>query len=81
MGTITVNVDDKTERRFRETVKREVGVGKGILGKAITEALNTWVEEKEQKEIAERMLKLLDKGFDLGGKLYKDRSELHERGS
>lgn len=80
MGTITVNVDDKAESRFRKTVKEAVGTGKGKLGKAITEAINKWVDEKRQKEIAERQIKLMEKGFDLGGVTYKHRSELHERG-
>jgi len=41
--------------------------------------MRRWVEEKRQEKIAERELKLLEKGFNLGKKLYKARDELHER--
>lgn len=80
MGTITVNVDDKTETRFRETVKEVIGTGKGRLGKAISEAMDQWIKFNSDKEIAKRQLALLKKGFDLGGSTVKHRSELHERG-
>jgi hypothetical protein len=79
MGTITVNVDDKTETKFRETVKEVVGTGKGKLGSAISEAMKKWVNEKRQDEIAQRQIKLLDKGFDMGSLNYKHRDELHDR--
>lgn len=80
MGAITVNVDDKTETRFRKTVKEVIGTGKGRLGKAITEAMNEWVKLKSFDEISKRQLAILKKGFDLGGSTTKNRAELHERG-
>ena len=80
MGTITVNVDDKTEKRFRETVKEVIGTGKGKLGSAVNKALDQWVKMNSDKEIAKRQLALLERGFDLGGSTVKHRSELHERG-
>lgn len=80
MGTITINVDDKTETKFRKAVKEVIGTGKGKLGSAMAKAMNQWVEFNSDKEIAKRQLALLEKGFDLGGSPVKDRSELHERG-
>lgn len=35
------------------------------------------IDEKRQKEIAERQIKLMEKGFDLGGSTYKNRAELY----
>lgn len=80
MGTITVNIRKETEEKFRSVVKKERGEGKGILGKAIEEALEAWVKEIEQEEIAKRQLALLRSGGLKTGKIKKwTREELHER--
>ncbi|MBI3033084.1 hypothetical protein HYY69_06425 [Candidatus Woesearchaeota archaeon] len=80
MGTMTINIPDEIEAGFRKTVEKEYGKGKGILGKAIAEAMTKWQEEKEQKEIAERMLARMRKGFKLGiGKPYGSRDEIYDR--
>lgn len=80
MATMTINIPDEIANGFRKTVEKEYGKGKGILGKAITEALQQWQEEKEQKEIAERMLARMRKGFKLGvGKPYLSRDEIYDR--
>lgn len=80
MGTITVNVDDKTEKKFREAVKEKKGIGKGKLGSAISEAMNQWIKLNSDDEIAKRQIALMERGFDLGGITVKHRSELYERG-
>ncbi|MDI6902854.1 MAG: hypothetical protein QMC77_03880 [Methanocellales archaeon] len=79
MGTITVNVKDEVEKDFREAASTLYGRKKGALGRAITEAMQNWVYVKKQKEIAKRELKLLNKGFNFGKKLYRSRDELYER--
>lgn len=79
MGTITVNVSDETEQLFRETVKEEIGEGKGKLGAAVSEALQKWVDEKKQRDIAKRMIALMEKGFDMGRITIKSRDELYDR--
>lgn len=73
MGTITINLDDETEKRFRESVKKHYGTGKGILGKAVAESLDKWREEKEQSEIRKKALMLIKEGIDFEG--YKFRRE------
>lgn len=80
MGTMTVGVNDMTETKFRKAVKNTLGEGKGKLGKALTEAMEKWAEEAEQEELRKRALARLEKGYHLGGKTYKHRSELYERG-
>ena len=79
MGTITISVTDDVETTFRVAVKKEYGEGKGTLGKAISEALLKWTEEKSQRNIAQEMKHFMDKGFFMGKNLYKARAELHER--
>lgn len=78
MGTMTVSVDDKVEKRFREEVKREIGEKKGALSRAVTEAFAEWAREKRQEEIAKKELKLLEKGLEMGRIKFK-RKDLHGR--
>ena len=78
MGTITISVDDDTEGLFREVVKQEIGETKGSLGSAITQAMDLWIKDKQQMEIAQRQLQLMEKGFHFG-KYKFNRDELHDR--
>ena len=79
MTTITINVKDNVAKEFRETVKEKLGQGKGMLGKAIEEAIKKWVEKKRQIDIAERQLKIMKSGlYSLKGFKFK-RDELYDR--
>lgn len=78
MGTMTVSVKDEVEDSFRKVVNSIYSGKKGSLGKAVTEAMQNWIEEQKQKEIAEEELKTLEKGFVMGKLLFKDRAELYE---
>lgn len=79
MATITINVKDEVDKEFRETVKKRLGQGKGVLGKAVEEALNKWVEEEEQRKIAERQKELMRKGlYSLKGWKF-NREEIYDR--
>ncbi|MBS3167776.1 hypothetical protein J4216_01485 [Candidatus Woesearchaeota archaeon] len=79
MSTITINIDDDVENRFRGYINKEYGNSKGALGKAITEAIDIWLKEKEQEEITKKAIEFLNKKRKVGGKLWKNREELHER--
>jgi hypothetical protein len=79
MGTITICIDDETEKRFRDVARRRIGDRKGSLGKATTEALELWIRTQTQEEIAKDALALLEKGFDFGQRKYRKRDDLHDR--
>ncbi len=79
MGTITISIDDEVEQQFRETVKRVLGDRKGILGRAVTEAMKAWIQEKSQAEIARTALELMDKEYHLGKRRYSTRKDLYDR--
>lgn len=79
MGTITIKVNDEVEKKFREVVKATYSGKKGDLGRAVTEALQKWIDEKKQKELARKELSVLKKGFDLGKLKYRRRAEVYER--
>ena len=78
MGTITINVNDDVEKMFRDIACATYGKKKGYLGKAVTEAMRSWIDEIRQKEIANNELKLLDTGFSMG-RISVTREEVHER--
>jgi len=79
MGTITISIDDEIEKKFRDRAKKVHGERKGALGQAVAEAMNLWVAEKDQQEIARDALLLMKKGHQLGAKNYRTRDDLHDR--
>ena len=42
MATMTISIKDEVANELRQTVKNELGSGKGALGKAIEEAVNKY---------------------------------------
>ncbi|MCZ7400826.1 MAG: hypothetical protein O8C61_01235 [Candidatus Methanoperedens sp.] len=78
MGTITIDINDNIEKQFRALAKKVYHDKKGYLGNVVTCALQKWIDEVTQKQIAERELKILDKGFDMGKLKCTSRKELYE---
>jgi len=78
MGTITICIDDETERRFREVAKNTLGEKKGYLGKATTEAITLWIHDKEQEYLADQARSLLAKDHHMGKRQYTSRSDLYD---
>ncbi len=77
MGIITISLNHETERKLRQVLIKDNVIRKGLIGKAITEAVEEWISKKKQNEIAERQIALSKKGFNLGR--YKfNRDELYD---
>jgi len=81
MAVITISIDDEIERRFREVAKRVIGEKKGYIRQAVSEAMELWLEEKEQERIARDLLVIIGQGFHLGKKHYVRREDLYDRNS
>ncbi|MBI3027673.1 hypothetical protein HYY70_06195 [Candidatus Woesearchaeota archaeon] len=80
MATITISIKDDIERDFRETVKKKLGEGKGVLGKAVEEALRKWMHDEEQRKISKEASDMMKKGlYSLKGWKF-NRDELYDRG-
>lgn len=79
MGTITISIDDETEKRFREAAKKKMGERKGYLGKATTEALESWIRNQTQEEISRDALNLLETEYHPGAYRYSERKDLYDR--
>jgi hypothetical protein len=79
MATITLSIDDATEKAFRDVVRRVLGDRKGSLGEAATEALDIWVRRHAQEAIAQEALALIGRPRRLGARAYRSRSDLHDR--
>jgi hypothetical protein len=75
--TITVSVEEESEKKFRKAAYVKYGRRKGSLGKALSEAIKNWAEQN-QDMADERLLKLMNKGFKMG-KILGNRSEWHGR--
>ena len=75
MGTITINISDEAEQKFREKVRETLGEGKGKLGKAIEDCINKWLSETEESKLRQRAIQMLKKGLYKVGKNYTFRRE------
>jgi predicted transcriptional regulator len=76
--TITINVEEDVEERFRKLASVIYGKKKGYLGKALTEAMKEWEKKKVETNHVTKAMLLLEKGVKM--KKWKfDRDELHER--
>jgi len=72
-----LTVRDEVEKKFREMVGEMYSGKKGSLGKAVTEAMELWIHERQQEKISRRALELLKLDFDMGKRIFTDREELH----
>ena len=80
MGIITISISDEAENKLRETAKKKLGEGKGVLGKAVEEAVNKWADDEEQQRIAAELKAMMDKGlYSLKGWKF-NRDEIYDRG-
>ena len=75
--TITINLDETIEKRFKERARLKYGNRKGSLAKAMNEALEEWLKSDNNDSLKEN-LRLLESGIEM--KKWKfNRDDLHER--
>lgn len=75
--TITINLEEAIEKRFKEKARLKYGKRKGSLAKAMNEALEEWLKSDSNDELKEN-LRLLESGIEM--KKWKfNREDLHER--
>ena len=75
--SVTVNLDESIEKRFREKAILKYGHRKGSLAMALNEALESWIKDEGVDSLIEN-LNLLDKGIKMKKWNFK-REELYER--
>ena len=75
--SVTVNLDESIEKRFREKAILKYGHRKGSLAVALNEALENWIKDEGVDSLSEN-LNLLDKGIKMKKWNFK-REELYER--
>ena len=75
--SVTVNLDESIEKRFREKAILKYGHRKGSLAMALNEALENWIKDEGVDSLIEN-LNLLDKGIKMKKWNFK-REELYER--
>lgn len=75
--TVTVNIDETIERRFKEKARLKYGNRKGALALAFNEALDNWLKSDDQDILKENM-KLLNDGIEMKKWSFK-REDLYDR--
>ncbi|MHB1439269.1 MAG: hypothetical protein ACYCSO_00390 [Cuniculiplasma sp.] len=75
--TITVNLDEAIEKKFKEKAILKYGKRKGSLAKALNEALEQWLKN-DSKDVLGENLRLLDTGIEMKKWAFK-REDLYER--
>lgn len=79
MGNVTISLEDKKERLLRELAREKYGNKKGSLSKVTGEALKALADSSAKNRAMQRQLKWLERGFDLGKILVKNRDEIYEK--
>ena len=75
--TITIDLDEIVEKRFKEKARLKFGNGKGSIEKAMNEALEEWLKSDSNDTLKEN-LRLLERGIEM--KKWKfNRKDLHDR--
>lgn len=59
---ITISINEESEKNFRRIAILKYGKRKGALGKALTEAIDEWVRELQEKDLTSKSLELMKKG-------------------
>jgi predicted transcriptional regulator len=77
--TITISVDEDTDKKIRRYAMEVYGNKKGALQKAYKDAVDMLTAAEEQEEIRSAALKRLEKGVKSNKKWKFSRDELYER--
>lgn len=78
MTIVTRSISDETEKAFRKFVSLKYGEGKGALSRATEDAYQKLMEEDKAEYYRRRAIERLEKGYKIGFRGYKTRSELYE---
>lgn len=77
--TITISVDEETDKKLRHYAINKYGKKKGVIKKVIKEAMDSLIKEDEQARIQKEAIKLLEKGIKTRNSWKFNRAELYER--
>ncbi len=77
--TITISVDEESERLFRKYAESKYGKRKGALSKAYKDMIAVMSHDEEQERIRKEAIARLRKGFKFKKHWKFNRDEAHER--
>ena len=77
--TITISVDEKTDKALRNYASAKYGKRKGYLRKAYKEAIDMMLHKEEQEKIRDEAVALLNKGIKVKRHWIFNRDDAHER--
>ncbi len=79
MGTITIFLSDKTEKKLRRLAKGKYSDSEESLAKIIEDGLDVLEKEWVRQEAHNRLIARMKKGYNLGGFKLKSRDEIYDR--
>lgn len=79
MGIMTISVDDDKEEAFRKAVAKKFGTEKGAISRGIEFGMDKVIEDVEFETLRRRAIERLEKGFNMGKRLWKTRDDMHDR--
>ena len=79
MGNITVSLEEEDEHKLRRLAQEKYQGKKGSLAKVISEGLGRMEAESKREQALKKLFARMEKGYALGIKRIKHRSELYDR--
>ncbi len=79
MSDVLISLDDEEEKMLRELSQKIYKGKKGGLSRVVAEALNLFYSTNiGHKATLDRLVKTMERGYNLGYKKYEKRGELYE---
>jgi hypothetical protein len=54
MGESNIMISNELENRFRRAVALECGARRGVIGKSLEEAIESWIKSRSQSHVHEK---------------------------
>jgi len=78
MANVLVALDDEHEALLRKMAQKKYASKKGSISKIMSEALDELAEQEKRKKAKSRLIQKMEKGYNIGFKGYKKRSEIYD---
>ena len=79
MGNLTLSFENEDEKKLRRIAQKKYSGKKGALSKVVSEGLKRLDEDSNRERAFRSLMKKMEKGYDMGKILYKNRGELYDR--
>lgn len=78
MTNVLISLDEEHEALLRKLAQEKYASKKGSLSKVVSEALDELELKKKRKRAKSHFIQEMEKGYNIGFKGYKKRSEIYD---